>query len=316
METLTEIFTLPLTTYGACAALAMFASLFVMGIWSMKNSIRYSTVILTCVLGVMLGWLMSRVTFVCCSYKLYLGDVPLVKALNFWDGGYSMVGACFGLLLAVWLGSKLTGSPCGVMMDGLAIGLPVALIIARLAERGTGLNVGWYIEEGWPAVGLLVEAEYGMAHAIYLYEAIAAVIIFLCVLLEALRMHRRSGSAMLTFTLLFGATQVFFESLRDDGHMEIHMGVHMQQVFAAVMVVLAVIIWAVQAYKSGALKPAGLATVLIAAAVMVGVAIVAEFGVDRWDSKVLAYGSMIVCLAGLVVLGVICRDKADRTARS
>lgn len=311
METLTEIFTLPLTTYGLCAALALLTALAAMGIWSLKNNIRYGTVILTCVLSVIIGWLMSRLVFVCCSYKLYLGDVPLIKALNFWDGGYSIVGMYFGLLLAVWLGSKLGKAPCGTMMDGLAIGLPVALIIARLAERGTGLNVGWYVEEGWPSVGLLVEAEYGTAHAIYLYEAIAAVVIFICVLLEALRMKRRSGSAMLTFALLFGATQVFFESLRDDGHMEIHMGVHMQQVFAAVMLVLAVVIWALQARKGGALKPAAFAIVLIAAVAMVGVAIVAEFGVDRWDSKVLAYGSMVACLAGLVVLGLICRNKAN-----
>ena len=40
---------------------------------------------------------------------------------------------------------------------------------------------------------------------------------------------------------------------------------------------------------------------------LVALAVVAEFGVDRWDSKLAAYGLMIACLVGLFELAGISR---------
>ena len=307
METLTTIFSLPLTEYGLMAALALLLALGSAGLWAMRQGADARRVLVIGCVGVVLTWFMSRVVFVCCSYKLYLGDVPLIKALDFWDGGYSMIGAFAGLVLTMLVGAKLTGVRAATLLDGLALGLPVALVCARIAEAGTGLDVGWYLEEGWPSVGLLVEAEYGTAHAIYKYAAIAAILIGLAVALQARRKDRREGSMMLTFMLLFGAVQVFLESLRDDGHMEIHMGVHMQQVFSAVMLVLAIILWAVQAYRMGTLKKVPFIGALVVTVGLVVLAVVAEFGVDRWDSKVLAYGIMVGCLFLMAVIGLVCR---------
>ena len=311
MEVLCTIFSLPVTTYGLCTGLAMLSVLVVNGFWCMSHGQKYDAVVRVSLTVILLGWFFSRLVYAGSSYPLYM-ETSWIYTLYFWDGGYSLLGAYIGILLGVWMGAKWAKADCGTVMDGVAIGLPVGLIIMRLAEQGTGLGVGWYVEEGWPEVGLLVEAEYGTAHAIYQYEAIAGVILFFATILWCLNRKHNKGSGMLTFTMLYGAFQVFFESLRDDGHMEVHMGVHVQQVIAAFMLVVPVVIFLIQAFRRRELKKPVLIVLLAAVVAMITVAIVAEFGVDRWSSKVLAYGLMIGCLAGIAVIGLVSRTLANR----
>ena len=53
-------------------------------------------------------------------------------ALRFWDGGYSLVGALLGMLLAAWAAEKLLRVPRRLLMDGLALALPAGILVCLL----------------------------------------------------------------------------------------------------------------------------------------------------------------------------------------
>ncbi len=306
MESIFSLFGAPLTRYGCLAALALALTL-AAALWGCRRArIPYRAFITMAACGVPLCWLCSRLVFVLASYGYYLvelGDASL--ALRFWDGGYSITGAYVGLLLAAVAAHFLTGQPLGKLADALGLGMPLGLMAARLAERGTGLGEGQQVPEGWPAL-LSVDTEYGTLHAVCVYEAVAAAVIFVAlVAFVRLKSRRRAGDVLLLFTLLYGCSQVVLESLRVDGHMTVHMGVSVQQVLCAVMVVSVLILWMIRAAKARRATPLQLTLTALEAALAVIFAVIAEFGVDRWESKPAAYALMIACMLDLLVTALI-----------
>lgn len=314
MTNLITILGQPLTAYGMGAAMAMLMLLYGVAMLSRLRHLPRGTALRFAVLAPPLCLLCSRLVYVAASYAYYLQDIgDWTLMLRFWDGGYSMIGAFGGVVLAAFLTECWTRTPHGALLDVLGTVLPVILMCARTMERGTGLGEGAPVPEGWPAT-FTIETAYGSLHTVFLYEAIAAAVIFLIVLLwQYLCRRRRPGDVLLMFTLLFGCTQVVMESLREDGHMTVHMGVSVQQVLAALLVLIALGIWTARAAKAPTCRRWWPALTAVLALMLVALAVVAEFGVDRWDSKVAAYGLMIACLIGLLELAGISRRLSYRT---
>lgn len=308
VETVGMVFGAPLTRYGLLCAFALLGVFAVALGWCGRQRVGYGAFIRMAALGVPLAWLLGRITYVAASYNYYLVELEApALALRFWDGGYSMLGVFAGLTLAAWMAEKTAKVPRGSLLDALALGLPLGLMVERLAEGGTGLGEGLAVPEGWPAI-LTAQTDYGALHAVYLYEAVTAAVIFAALLAWSLLCRKRqNGDMMLLFMLLFGCTQVLLESLRDDAHMEVHMGVHVQQVMCAVLVVIALAVWTRRAHRLGACPRWWAALCALAGALLVTLAVVAEFGVDRWDSKAAAYGLMAACLLGLYELSGMSR---------
>lgn len=295
-----------LTTYGMMAALALALTLAASAAAGLRDGLDYSKFIRFAVPAIPAAWLCSRLVYVAASYSYYMEELEdLSLALHFWDGGYSMMGAYLGLVLTAVCAARCMRFPTGKLLDALAVGMPIGILIERLAERGTGLGEGAEVSADWPA-WLSIETEYGTLLSVFILEAMAALLILLVVCLFALCSKRRQpGDVMCLFTLLFGCTQVLLESFRSDGHMEVHMGVHIQQIIAAVMIVVVIGIWAVRARRTGKQPKWQPLVNAVLAIGLVSLAVVAEFGVDRWDNKLQAYGLMVACLTGLFALGIL-----------
>lgn len=308
-----SFFGAPLTRYGLSVTLSLMLTLAAALVWCARRRVPFSGFIRMALLSAPLAWLCGRVAFVLVNFNYYWVEIENPSlALCFWDGGYSIMGAYLGLVLAALIAERWTHQPRGTLLDALGIGLAPGLLAARLAERGTGIGEGAPVPEGWPAF-FSIDTEYGLLHTVFLYEAIAAAVICLALLLwQRMDTTRRRGDVLLMFTLLFGCSQVVLESLREDGHMTVHMGVSVQQVIAAVMVVTVLAIWLCRAVRAGAVKPWQAALSAAEALAAVILAVVAEFGVDRWDSKLLAYGLMLACVIDLFVLSDICRRLAAK----
>ena len=308
MDTIITLFGLPLTRYGLLCGIALLATLVVAGVCCRKKHIAYDALIRMAVIAVPLALLLGRLVYVLACYDYYLNDLeyPLF-ALRFWDGGYAMTGVYLALVLAAYMTERRCRVPHGDMLDALAPAMPVGLLLARIAESGTGLGEGKFVEGDAPA-WMVIDSGLGECYAVFRLEA-AMALVLLTVLLVWMRMclSRERGDALLMFTLLYGCMQVVLESLRDDGHMEVHMGVHVQEVLSAVMVLAVLGVWTARALKRGACGKPLAAGVWLVAIAAVALAVVAEFGVDRWDSKLLAYGIMIACLALLLALSAIMR---------
>jgi len=169
--------------------------------------------------------------------------------LRFFDGGLSMTGFLLGFIVAAYLTARICGVTFGKLLDAATLPLGLFLAACRAAERFTELGVGKRVEEGFltgNAPWLFLTEVSGVAKeyrlAVYGYEAITGVLICLLMFRFARAVRKknsiRSGDLSLLFFSLYGASQVFWESMRDDGHM-LMIFLRVAQVFALLMPLVA-----------------------------------------------------------------------------
>ena len=284
-----------MTVYGLLCALAL-----AMMLAAARKNTSFDVWIRLCVTAISLALIGSRLLFGLTS--LGMGDMtnPL-QILYAWDGGASMSGAFAGVMLA----AAVIGLIHGILMDKLALGMPLALIVARLAEIPTGVGMGRQVDTAWLQwLGSFTDG----CHPVFVYEALWAVFIGIA-LLRYLRRDRRPGDVLLTFMTLYGSAQMFFESLRDDYHMVIYY-IRINQIAGLMMVVIAFVIWMVRWARKGA-KPLGLgiASLLVVAGIALG--IVQEFAVDSSPNLLLEYAIMALALALIAAVTLTIRRKAN-----
>ena len=306
------------TGFGLGCALALLVHFLVLAI-AVRRKADASAVLVTALLSVPLCWFFSRLVFVAVDLfgSLFDGSIYLnayanaALALRFWDGGYSLMGALFGLLAALRLAEGITRTEDAFLRDGAALSLPLALAVERLAEYGTGLGEGRQVSAQWLiSTGLCLERDGEFFFPVCLLEAAVALALFAWMLLRRLRgADSKPGDALRTMLTLFGLTQVLLESLRGDDHMVVHF-VRAQQVMAILIVVVCMAVWSVR--MRGDWRMEGLCWLLTL--VCIGLAVLAEFGVDRWDSALLAYGLLCCCLLAIGWAAFRLRDWSSLSA--
>lgn len=278
-----------ITAYGLGIALSAALGLAVCGVTLRRAAIPAEKILPLGLFLMPLGFLFSRLVFLLGNCTYYLTTLSsLTPALYFWDGGYAMTGAILGIVLGALAYSRTLRVPRRAVMDALSLGLSLFILIARLFERGTGLGEG---REGAPLLGFFPWE--GM-QPVWLAEALAALLLFLYLVF---RMRTSAHQSLFPrFLMLWCLSQVFLESLRDDGHLVVHF-VRIQQVLCFLCVLCMLMMALHRMRKEG--RP-GLACGLIAAVWMLaGLGIFSEFGVDRWGAPSLAYAVMLVCLCSL-----------------
>lgn len=291
-----------ITPFGACAALSLLL-LFAVCFWhTHRQALPYRCFIVFCSLACVCAFVLSRLLFALSNIPYYFHtlDNPALM-LHFWDGGASMMGAMLGVLLAAWLAVRLFRQPLGVLMDGVALGAPLAILTERLAEGffGNGMGMGKTIAT--PFLAFLGQGADG-CHPVWCYEALAAVVL-LAVLLVSRRRPHPSGDTMLLFLLLYGCVQVVLESLRNDAHMIVIHFVRISQIGAIVLAVAAMSCWTVRLVQRGVPKGRFLWLWGVTIA-CIGAGIGMEFAVDRLGEPLLAYSLMALVLAVIALCGL------------
>lgn len=287
-----------MTVYGLLCALALALMLA-----AARKNTRFDMWIRLSVTAIPLALIGSRLLFGLTS--LGMGDMtnPL-QLLYVWDGGASMSGAFAGVTLAAFLVERHCKVPHGILMDKLALGMPLALIVARLAEIPTGVGMGRQVDTPWLQwLGSFTDE----CHPVFIYEALWAVVLGIA-LMRYLRRNRRPGDVLLTFMTLYGSAQMFFESLRDDYHMVIYY-VRINQIAGLIMVLIPFLLWLVRFSKNGAKRNDRIfpCTVMVVAIVL---CIYQEFQVDSNPNLLKEYAIMA---AGVAVMGaqtILIRNKA------
>lgn len=234
------------TLYGVLAALALAAMLCITGLAGRKKGLTYGALVRFAVLAVPLALICSRLVYVLASLSYYtetIGHPELMLSLR--DGGYSMLGALLGVLLAAFIAAKWCKLPASTLLDATAIGMPVALFIARLAEplSSMGLTeIGWGYDYSSPIFSFLDELCDGL-HPVFAYEAAAAALML--ILLLFIRRSAREGDVFLSFALLFGCSQTVLESMLSTKHM-MFLFMHITQVAVLIMALIPLIIWSIR----------------------------------------------------------------------
>lgn len=300
------------TFFGLGSAAAMLVTLLTGGLWCRKQRIPYLAWILMAVIGIPMAWMLSRLVFCLSSLPYYLqtiGDASLM--LRFQDGGASLMGAFGGLVLAAFLVEKWQKLPCGALMDAVGLGAPLGVIIERLCEGPTGsMGHGRQIlSELLLPLGVTDD----LVHPVYMYEAVAAAAILIVLLVWLGRSGwsvKHSGDVLLVFMVFFGATQVVLDSMRDDRHMLLIHFVHINQIIAIVLPVIALVIWTLRAMKNGMKKNQAIVAWLVTATAIV-IGIVQEFAVDSSENLFIDYGVMAASCAVIAIISLRMRRRAE-----
>lgn len=309
-ETVFTLLGQSVTGFGLGMAGAMLLMLAVMGGWCHARKLGYGVFIRFAALAVPLTLLCSRALFVLadCTYYLTTLSNPAL-ALRFWDGGYSLVGAVLGFMLAAWLSEKATRLPGKPLLDGAALALPLGILVERLCEPGTDMGMGKAIATpAFMFLGVEDPLTGEWVHPVFYYEAAVAGILFVVLLICALRRKKTTGNLLGIFTVLFAATQIFFECMRNDNHMVVHF-VPMQQVAELLMLLTVLGCWTKRLAKKGT-KKSQIMLIWLTVIVCVVLTVFMEFRIDRGSMKLLYYSVIALCMALVSVLALRCRRKA------
>lgn len=217
-------------SYGLCATAAALVMLAGMLYISRREKLPQGTASLFCTLGIVLGIAGARLVFCLVNVSTFVEtyENPWLM-LCFFDGGLSMPGLMLGLAAAGALTARIQKISLGQTLDMAAVpaGLMVALL--RIGEPFTDLGVGKVVEENGVTKAmpwLFLQSRFGKTVEyrlnVWAYEAVVGVLICLMTVLVwhwlKKRGGARQGDTALFFSLLFGATQVLLDSMRDDGH--------------------------------------------------------------------------------------------------
>lgn len=309
-ETVFTLLGQSVTGFGLGMAGAMLLMLAVMGGWCHARKLGYGVFIRFAALAVPLTLLCSRALFVLadCTYYLTTLSNPAL-ALRFWDGGYSLVGAVLGFMLAAWLSEKATRLPGKPLLDGAALALPLGILVERLCEPGTDMGMGKAIATpAFMFLGVEDPLTGEWVHPVFYYEAAVAGILFVVLLICAVRRKKTAGSLLGIFTVLFAATQIFFECMRNDNHMVVHF-VPVQQVAELLMLLMVLGCWTKRLAKKGA-KKSQIMLIWLVVIACVALTVFMEFRIDRGSMKLLYYSVIALCMAVVSVLALRCRRKA------
>lgn len=235
---------------------------------------------------------------------------------DYTSGGYALLGVFAGCFLAalllrlLWISRDLPQ-----MLDSMCLAGCAAIGVGRLASFFSASDRGQIVEKmtELPWVYPVTNAVSGVTEyrlATFVIQAMVAGVIFLVLTLFYGIRHKKikSGDITLLFLLLYGASQVVLDSTRYDSLFFRSNGfVSVVQVFSALGLGLAIVVFSVRMVKTRGVKAWYLALWLPIAACIGGAGYM-EYHVQRHgDQAVFAYTVMSACLAGVILLTLIIR---------
>ena len=181
-------------------------------------------------LAIALGLIGARAGF-CLAAWDYVAQDGLSFVLEFTRGGFMLYGALAGCVIALVIACRLCKACPACAADALAVPGMLMIALCRLAEglveQGYGWPIAdWFMEDTsmslftWADPSVLYRFPFGVADyyggykwAVFVFEAIVAVGI--AIALTRLTVKRSGGRAVM-MVLLYAATQILCESLRQD----------------------------------------------------------------------------------------------------
>ena len=308
--------------FGIYLAAGGALTLLLMALTSRKLALPRGSVALFGAVGLPLAFLCARLVYCLADIGYYTVTIAQpVRMLYFWDGGYSLFGACLGLALAALITARFTKGSFGALADSLFSFLWAFVILERLGEAHTLLGLGREVQTEWmrEMAFFAVEDSSGyLCHAVYRYEAVIALIGLIISLALVFGKKTRAwpkGDLALIAISFYGCAQVVLESMRDDGHM-VWGFIRANQLFAVFLPVAALVVFTVRGIKQKGkiTKEPIFCWVLGAAAIALG--IIKEFDVDTSTNLWIDYGVMSLALVLMFVSVCLAHAWERKTLKS
>lgn len=206
--------------------------------------------------------LLSRIVYWYCCPEQFDGFFSAFT--GFGSGGFSLVGAFAGVLLAALI-VRLAGfcDNLPALLDSIAPGAALGIAIGRLGGFFSDDDKGNYIftDEKYHGLPLSVSVQDSVTGSVewrfasFMWESIAAFVIFaalivLLALIPEKGKNRFEGDIFMAFISLFGATQATLESTRYDAlHMRSNGFISMMQMTALVLLLVPLVYYSVKTVR-------------------------------------------------------------------
>ena len=225
-----DLFGLTLYPYGLAVAGAAVVAL-PLAVWNFRKA-KLDVNILSwfAPLAIVLGLLGARVGFCLASFD-YVAQDGVSFVLELTRGGFMLYGALAGCVVALVIACRICKACPACAADALAAPGMVMIALCRMAEGLVEQGYGWVIADWfaedtsmsiftWADPSVLYRFPFGVADyyggykwAVFVFEALVA--LGIAIALTRLTVKRSGGRAVM-MVLLYAATQILCESLRQD----------------------------------------------------------------------------------------------------
>ena len=267
-------------------------------------------------LAIVLGLVCARFFHWYCQSDSYTGFSAAMT--NFAEGGYALMGVFLGCLLA----AVLTRTLClhrnlPEMLDAMSLAACAGMTVGRLSALFNASDRGQVLVSfrSLPIASPINNAVSGAVEyrlATFALQSMVALALLIGLTVFYVRGQKggklRDGDTCLVFLLLYGASQVVLDSTRYDSLFFRSNGfVSIVQVLGAVVLVLAIVVFAVRLVKSRGFAWWYVPVWLVQAAAIGGAGYMEYYVQRRGNEAVFAYSVMSACLAAVVALTLIQR---------
>lgn len=305
----------------ACVtAIGLFAALYLA-----KNG-RVAVVSLTVPVAFALSLVLSRLIHWYCRTDAY--DSLQTAVTDYLSGGYALAGAFAGCLITACL-LRLIRVERNLprMLDCMALSGGAGIAVGRLAsvfnltDRGVILNRPMGLPFG-SAITDSVSGQVQYRMATFMLQSIFAGGLVLALLLYWLwrrirRERLKDGDTCLLFLMIYGASQIFFDSTRYDSLFLRSNGfVSIVQILGLVPVIVALIVYSVAMVRANGMKWGFFLLWLMLLGCLGGAGYMEYYVQRHGDQAFFAYSVMAGCLGLEVILILVTRSLAIRGKRT
>lgn len=248
-----DLFTIPLAnwtvhSYPVLLLLGFTVALFISGQLAKGQGRFEAEVYAYSVWGLFCGVIGSWVLFVLVNYQQLLVDEPIIllgsgvrfpACLAIWRGGAHYVGGFIGAIVAALVFANRRRLPTAELFDALVVGVPLAMIFARIGCIAQGCCFGAPV--GWLPFGMVYGAQthpyralagegYKMAAGhtpllfpVELAEGLGSILIFVALLYVRRRKHV-PGQVFTAYIFLYSLLRFALEWVRGDTERGIWLG--------------------------------------------------------------------------------------------
>ncbi len=211
--------------YGVVMALAVFVGVLCANHLAKETEISKNFFIDHSPLIIIVGLLGARLYYCLLNLSYYLSNP--VKIFDIRQGGLSIHGMLIiGVIGAYYLAKKYKINFLK-LVDILACSVALSQSIGRWGNffnseafgLPTNLNLGLYIDPIYRPVEYM---EYNYFHPTFLYESIASLLIFICLVWLFKNKAHKSGTAFFTYLIMYSIARSFVEFLRIDSALNIY----------------------------------------------------------------------------------------------
>lgn len=242
------IFGIEVYKYAVCIVLGIVVALVLAKLSKQKFDTDFSFVLESSIVAIIFGTIGARLYYVLFKLSDYL-DNPS-EIFNLRNGGLAIYGGLILGGLAVWIYSKIRKKDVLNLLDFIVPFVAIAQFFGRFGNFFNLESYG-YKTESFLRMGLGSGSGYIEVHPMFLYEALANLVIF--IFLKIMQNKRKfKGEILLLYCLCYSGFRAILEGLRADSLM--FYNIRVSQILSVIIFIVSLVLLIVNLKKANKIE--------------------------------------------------------------